>query len=175
MPDYVVDACVVLNLSAADLLGSVCTELEGTVCVPPQVARESLYLRGSAEDSTRTPIDLSSQLSTGVLVEHQLSSTEAVRFVDFAALVDDGEAACLAIAEESSGVVLTDDRLAIRISREHKIDVRTTPEVIHEWSSVELEREDGLPERLRRIECLASYKPPGSHPLAEWWNKIVGA
>ena len=64
MPDYVVDACVVLNLSAADLLGPVCIGLEGTVYVPPQIARESLYLRGSAPDSTRTPVDLSSQLST---------------------------------------------------------------------------------------------------------------
>src|SRR5208282_3989663 len=111
----------------------------GGVFVPDLVKRESLFIRRE-DDQDQTllipaAVDLSDALVDGVLRECKLESeAEADEFVRLASILDDGEAACMALAKCRSWIVATDDRKALRVARSEGVATITTPEIIKRWA-----------------------------------------
>src|ERR1700752_3378011 len=155
MRDVAVDACCLINLLAA---GSILPEvfsstakgstsqpkaakraLAYTLHVPTTVAHESLYLvQLDKEDGTtlvKVPIDLTPHFDAGNLVECDIEGEEETAlYVQFATSLDDGEAACLAIAKRRGWLLATDDRPATNLAGQFGVTVVTTAELVKEWS-----------------------------------------
>jgi hypothetical protein len=169
------DACSLLNVAATGHAA----EILGACRCPSYVVREvlqgeALFLRPLPEDDPNNgliPVDLTPLLASGVLIEVMLNDNEQAPFVHFAALMDDGESRSAAVALNRGCRLVTDDRLALRVAREHTPPIITidTPELIHQWA--ELSRiDDGiLATTLRRIQICAKFQPRRTHQLHEWW------
>lgn len=174
--EVVIDACCVINLFAAGDLPTRLEVIGGEWHVPSAVVAEALYIhkKKSEGDVEKIEINIQSLIDGNVLAlcttENEL---EIDLYVDFATQVDDGEAMALAIAKCRSWTVATDDRVALRLARENGIAVLTTPDLIKRWADASTCSTDELKETLTRIETLASFFPPKSHPLKSWWRDAV--
>ena len=97
------------------------------------------------------------------------SGEESDLFVQLAVRLDDGEAACLAIAKCRSLTLATDDRVARRISDELSVDVLGTPELVRSWAELCGVSPGILAESISNIQRLAKFIPrPGAND-ADWW------
>src|SRR5262245_31843056 len=119
MPTAVVDACCTINLYAAGDLPNLLPALGLEWYVPAAVTREALFIRKpdpeNADQLIPEPIDFQPALGAGVLRTCDVEGeAETNLFVQLAASLDDGEAACLAIAKCRGWAVATDDRKARR-------------------------------------------------------------
>jgi hypothetical protein len=120
MADVAVDACCLINLLAADcvlpkpsLQGMRPKDLQRshelpslglTLHVPAAVANESLYiLQPDHEDQARlikSPIDLAPFFAANLLHRCDIEGEDETAYlVSFASRLDDGEAACMALAK----------------------------------------------------------------------------
>ncbi|MFH1924305.1 MAG: hypothetical protein ABIP48_31015 [Planctomycetota bacterium] len=180
MADEIVDACCIINLySATDDFFSLLRGIGGSFHVPEAVARESLYVYGpDAEDEQKTvkqEIDLSPAVDARLV---RLCDVETARenalFVRFAADLDDGEAACLAIAQARAWPVATDDRKAQRLATESGIAVVTTPELIKRWADAEAASDIEVGGVLQRIPNFARFVPRRGAVLSDWWMERLG-
>ncbi|OHB66041.1 MAG: hypothetical protein A2V70_19280 [Planctomycetes bacterium RBG_13_63_9] len=180
MGNEIVDACCMINLySAVDDLGPLLRAIGSRFHVPRTVAEEALYvLRPHEEDAHRTVqerIDLSPLIEAQLLRICDLQSVqENALYVRFAADLDDGEAACLAIAQSRGWRVATDDRKAQRLATESGIAVVATPELIRRWCDAEGFGGAKIGEVLRRIRDYARFVPRRGSVLADWWMDRLG-
>src|SRR5262249_1769625 len=93
------DACVAINLVATDDLTAIGRVLETTFLMADQAADEMGYLRDEVGgDIVLTPIDFQEYSSTRTMQRVSLNEGELFQYVELAAVVDDGEAATIAIA-----------------------------------------------------------------------------
>jgi len=151
MKDVAVDACCLINLLAA---GSILPAppppaarrkaskpkrashaLEATLHVPAAVAQETYYLLQPDKDDqqklVKVPVDLEPHFERGVLMECDVAGAEETDlFVQFASRLDDGEAACLAIAKSRGWTLATDDRPATNLAGQVGAPVVTTAQLI---------------------------------------------
>jgi len=177
MADEIVDACFIINLySASDDFCSLLQAMAGVFCVPQIVVEESLYVcRPDEEDERKTvreEIDLSPAVEDKLVQLCDLQSPEEnALFVQFAAELDDGEAACLAIAQARAWTVATDDRKAQRLASESGIAVVTTPELMKRWADAKSMSDAEVGTVLRRIRNFARFVPRRGSVLREWWMK----
>jgi len=179
MTDKIVDASSLINLYASGKLEVVLPSCGGTFYVPDQVRNEAQSIRQPDEHDpsllVSTPIDLNSAIAEGLIQECQLNGdAELESYVQFAALVDDGEASCLAIAKSRGWIVATDDRKAIRIATEAGIAVVTTPELVERWATACHATSAEVSDVLIRIERFARFRPRGDSPFFSWWESHVG-
>lgn len=180
MRDVAVDACCLINFHA----GGVLNEIAGSASrsdaapdyrlhAPPQVLKESLSVfrpdHGHDGKGTQEVIDLKSYLDAGVLHACVLGVEETALFVDFAVRLDDGEAACLAVAKSRGWLLATDDRKAGRIASENGIAVITTPEMVKLWADNSGAETGAVRAAVQAIDCCASYRPRRASPHYEWW------
>lgn len=177
----IVDACCLINIYAADDTESI-SILEafgGELYVPDVVVQqEALYVRRKDDDdeSKLIPeaVDLSPALQAGLIQECSIEGeAEAEGFVEFSVELDDGEAACLAIAKCRGWTVATDDRKATRIAAEHGVSTITTPELIKKWSDDSGVTDEIVAKVLQDIQLFARFVPRRSSPLREWWITAV--
>jgi hypothetical protein len=178
MPDQIIDACCLINLYASGKLPEILAACEGTFSVSDQVRRESLSIRQPDEHDPSllivSPINLDDSLSPGLIQACQLHGpAELESYIQFAALLDDGEACCLAIAKSRGWTVATDDRKAIRIASECGIAVITTPELIARWAQTNNPTPAELVETLRCIERFANFRPRRTSPFHNWWVSLT--
>ena len=128
MPDAIVDSCCVINLYAAGDLPAILPTLGRKLHVPDKVLEETMYVHereggpGAAEAKVvRRAVDLAAALGAGLLHRCDLAGEdELALFVRLAAVLDDGEAACLAVAKSRGWTLATDDRKGRREAAAHR-------------------------------------------------------
>ena len=181
MADEIVDACCIINLySATDDFCSLVRAIGGRLHVPEAVARESLYVcRLDEEDEQKTvkeEIDLTPAVDAGLVQLCDVhTAQENALFLRFAVDLDDGEAACLAIAQARGWAVATDDRKAQRLASESGIAVVTTPELMKRWADAESIGDAEMGNVLQRIRSFARFVPRRGSVLYEWWmERLAG-
>ena len=178
MPEKIVDACCLINLYAAGNTLRILTVFGGELHVHELVKNEALGIRKPDDEEPERlvpgTIDLTEALEAGLLRECRLEGpSEAEDFVRFASVLDDGEAACLAIAKSRGWSVATDDRKAIRVATEAEVATITTPELVRCWVDATKPADDEIADALRRIERLARFRPRRASPWFEWWVEMV--
>lgn len=199
MQDVVLDACCVINLFAAGkiLSGEAARKpsrrkivspgsspqamklgLEFNLHLPLKVKDEVRYiLRPDDEDANKlvkSEIDLAPLIKAGFLHECDLEGEEESNlFVQMASRLDDGEAACFAIAKNRGWLLATDERPTERLAKEHDVSIITTPELVKHWADKTKASEDDLAKVLWNIQTYAHYFPRKSLPMHSWWMELV--
>lgn len=190
MQDVVLDTCCLINLYAADhvlepkIEGKASKrskrQLDLKLHVPKKVQEEAKYIRKpDPNDSTqliKTAIDLAPLLAAGALHPCDLANdSENELFVEMAVTLDDGEAACFAIAKNRSWLLATDERPTERLAQKHGLAIITTPEIIKRWADQTKATKARVAQVLRNIQTFANYLPRKTLPLHEWWTSSVKA
>lgn len=175
------DASCLLNLYATGRLRDIALALPYRLGVAEYVReREALYVwrRGSTgNEDKRVPVDLASLVDEGAIqVVRPERPEEEATFVDFAAVVDDGEAFTIALALHRGYSVATDDRKARRIlaERAQSVPLFSTLELLKAWAERASVSNDELRHAMLAIQSDASYIPSTRDPLYEWWLTITG-
>ncbi len=190
MTDVAVDACCLINLLAADCVLTQPTlpkkkpkgahpthespSLDLMLHVPAVVASESLYiLQPDHDDPTKllkSPIDLAPYFAEDLLHPCDVEGEdETAYFVGFASRLDDGEAACLALAKNRRWLLATDDRLATNLAGQQGISVMTTAEVLKRWTTNAKASKKVVAAAIRNIQRFAKFVPRPNSPEASWW------
>ncbi len=194
MEDLAVDACCLINLLAA---GSILPApppsstrrktpkpkqghhaLQAALHVPAAVAQETYYLFQPDKDDqlklVKVPVDLGPSFKSGVLMPCDVEGEEETRlFVQFAARLDDGEAACLAIAKNRGWTLATDNRLATNLAGRFRVSVVTTAELVKEWAKKRRANKAEIASTLSNIQTFGKFIPRPSSPEASWWYSHV--
>lgn len=178
-----VDACCLINLLADDLVLAMLAASDERqpsmrFFTPSQVSQEVLYLLKPTQDDParleRVQVDLSPHRQSGVVVPCDFDSDDEVaRFVALATVVDDGEAACLAIAAQRQWLVATDDRVARRLAAQEGIEVITTPTIIRRWADDYRISPGDLARVIGAIGRFAKFVPHRSSPDYLWWMEAA--
>ena len=179
--DVACDACCLINflagediLSLASGAGDVSNVPMAQLFVPSAVARESLYVFQQDPNDPggliKAPIDLNPYFDAGVLQLCQIvAEEENDLFVRLAVNVDDGEAACLAIAKYRGMTVATDDRPASRLAAEMTVPVINTAQFLRRWAEKIGASRDQIAAIIGRIERFARFIPRRDAADADWW------
>ena len=174
-----IDACSLLNLYASRHIQEILQTLPFAFAIAKKVFEEAIYIRrgGSGEDADeRDPIDLS-PLQTANLLEiiSPESEEEQAAYVAFATRLDDGEAMTCALALQRGDDIVTDDKKAIRILQNEAPHIRchSTLPLIKKWAEISGITDQMLKPILIDVRKRARYSPPRSHPLCEWWERIM--
>jgi predicted nucleic acid-binding protein len=143
------------------------------------VAEETLYiLQPDPDDASRlvrVPIDLDHYTAAGLLHECDLEGPEeAELFVQMAAQLGDGEAACFAIAAKRGWALATDDRRASRFAAESSLTVITTPELAKLWAENTQASDEEIAGVLQNIQRFAYFTPRANAPEYAWWVGHLG-
>lgn len=174
MPPTIIDTCCLINLYATGYIEAVLAATNSAWHISEMVMRESLFLRRPDPETENgfvlEPILLAPLLETANLAVCTADGDgELALFVDFAGLVDDGEAMCLALAQSRGWAVATDDRKARRIAQARGIPLQSTPEIIKTWADTTNADQPRIVEAIQRIQTLARFTPHPSASLAGWW------
>jgi predicted nucleic acid-binding protein len=174
------DACAVVSLYATRQMVEILRVVEGKVAVADLVATEAQFVfrGGNGEDAReRDPIDLGPLIDDGII---SIISTdvedELLTFIDLTKAFSrqgrggQGEAMTAALAIHRQCIVVTDDRKATRILKEHGVLLRTTLDLIRAWADRGGIGADVLGAALLDLRERGTYEPPRSHPLREWWE-----
>jgi hypothetical protein len=185
--EIAVDACCLINLLASQAvlptpsaLGRrkaarrTLSALDATLYVPAMIANEALYVLrpddGDPSNLVKEPIDLASYFAHGILRECDvLGDEETDLFVRFATRLDDGEAACLAIAHHRGWSLATDDRPATALARQAGVLIVTTAELVKQWAKNARAKKHEITTVLLTIQRYAKFVPRPNSPDAEWW------
>ncbi|MFY9619451.1 MAG: hypothetical protein WAQ99_06535 [Pyrinomonadaceae bacterium] len=137
------------------------------------VKNESIYLRTPDPQNPKELIDLSPLIDNRTLEICEIENQEEeLLYVDFAAVLDDGEAMSLAIALARDLDLVTDEQKARKLFLKevgHPRRLISTPQLLRKWEDAR----ELSPERIRvallKIETRARYRPPLADPDYRWW------
>jgi hypothetical protein len=117
------------------------------------------------------PTDFTSLLLSGLLaVCDPQNQQELDQYTYYATRFrSDGEAMCLALAEQRGWAVATDDRRAIRVARQAGLTVVSCPQLVRAWADATTPDPATLLRVLQDIQVLAQFKPNPSMPECDWW------
>jgi len=194
MQDVALDACCLINLCAAGRIlrmsSSSAARTQGVArsrrtagrcCgfglglhVPAKVTSEALYIMQSDEENPASlvecPIDLEPYVATGSLTPCDLETHDEIElFVQMAAQLGDGEAACFTLAAKRGWALATDDRRARRLAAESSLTVITTPELVKVWAENTHPSDEEIGTVLRNIQRFAYFTPRPTSPEYAWW------
>lgn len=172
MPILLLDACVLINLCATELVKEIALANGVIFGVVSEVASESLYVDIPTNHGLdRMPISVNS-LELAVL---ELDAAELETFVAFATELDDGEAATLAAALHRYLLAATDDRRALRFVRDRALEVQIvgTLDLIYRWAAHFNAERDEVARILKRVRDGAHFQPNPDDPRANWWLEII--
>lgn len=172
-PLTLLDACAVLSLYATGRMREVIGAIDGPVAVVDTVAAEALFVRKIIDGVwEKVPVDLAPLHRAGVLATLRAETEdELLTFIDLAVELDDGEAMTGALAIHRNCTVVTDDRKAERILA-GRVPLRSTLNLVKVWADGGGVPDDDLRPLLIAIDE-RGYRPPRSHPLCAWWERIV--
>lgn len=200
MQDVVLDACCVINLYAAGKILSAETApskpprrkivrpgsspqakklpFDFKLHLPAKVRGEAKYVLQPDEDDqatlVKTEIDLDPLIKAGLLHECDLEGeAETDMFVQMAVKLDDGEAACFAIAKSRGWVLATDERPTERLGKQHGVSIITTPELVKLWADKTKASEEVVAHVLWNIQTYAHYFPRKTLSLHSWWMDLI--
>lgn len=123
MPDAVIDACCLIDLLATGHVEAILRAAGFDWHLPSAVQGEVQHVRqhdpAQPGQFLKVAVDLSPLIASGMLKTcGPANQTEQDRFVHYAAQFrSDGEAMCIALAEQRKWALATDDRKAIRGNR----------------------------------------------------------
>lgn len=172
----ILDACVLINLLASGEIEGILRVAARDSLVCSAVEQESIYLRTGDPNAPRELIELRPLIDSGLLKVCRIEGErEAQLYVDYASVLDDGEAMSLAIALSRELVLATDERKARRLFSEAAGDQQrliSTSALVRHWAEAERIPADRVKAALTRIEERARYQPPTTDANYKWW---VGA
>lgn len=175
MSSLVLDACCLLNLTAAGkILHENSSRTGFSFFVPRVVAKESIYILQPDDDQAgqlvRKEVDMNLYVDRKLVSYCDVEGAyETELYVQFAVQIDDGEAACLAIAKSRSWILATDDRIARRLATEQSVKVLGTPEIVRTWAESNSVSDSEISSVIGNIQRYAKYVPRSNVPDAEWW------
>jgi hypothetical protein len=175
MPDAAIDACCLIDLLVSGNAEAILRASALTWHLPSAVKEEVQYIRqhdpAQPGQIVKVPVDLSSLTASGVLSAcDPVNQQELDRFTHYATMFrSDGEAMCLAIAEQRGWFVATDDRKAIRVAQQAGMTVVSCPALVRAWADANGPDQSTLHRVLQDIEALAQLKPNLTMPLYQWW------
>jgi hypothetical protein len=175
MPDAAIDACCLIDLLASGDAEAILRASGFTWHLPSTVQGEVKYCRQHDQSqpgkTVTVPVDLLGLISLGLLtVCDPQNQQELDQFTYYAAIFrSDGEAMCLAIAEQRRWVMATDDRKAIRIAQQAGVAVVSCPQLVKAWANATAPDQAALNKVLQDIQILAQFKPYPSLPHYQWW------
>jgi hypothetical protein len=175
MPTAVIDACCLIDLLATGNAEAILRAAGFTWHLPSAVQGEVQFCRqhdpSRPGKTVNVPVDLSVLVSTGLLnVCDPQDQLELDQFTKYAALFrSDGEAVCLALAEQRKWVVATDDRRAIRVAQQAGLMVVSCPALVKAWADATKPDQAALNRVLQDIQTLAQFKPNPTMPEYKWW------
>ena len=175
MPDAAIDACCLIDLLASGDAEAVLRASGFRWQLPAAVQAEIQYRRqydpGRPGRTINVPVDLSGMIASGLLtVCAPQTQPELDRFTQYASVFrSDGEAMCIALAEQRKWVVATDDRKAIRVAGEAGLNVVSCPELIKAWATATSPAQPVLNKVLHDIQVLAQFTPNPTMPEFQWW------
>ncbi|WP_254446764.1 hypothetical protein [Dolichospermum sp. UHCC 0259] len=130
----ILDACCVLNLCASGQFLAILKSLPAEIVVTTVVReRELNTLQSLKEEENDAVLEFETAITQGWLkVVDFESEEEEESFVNYAAFLDDGEAATFAIAVHRKWAVATDDDKAIKFLKKNfpYLQILSTPEII---------------------------------------------
>jgi predicted nucleic acid-binding protein len=169
----ILDACVLINLLASGEAEGILHAARRDSFICTAVEGESIYLRTDDPKSPLERIDLRPLIESGLLTLCDVEAgQEAERYVDYASVLDDGEAMSLAIALSRGFILATDERKARRLFSEAASDpqrLTSTSELLRQWAEAETIPADQLKAALLSIERRARYQPSAADPNYQWW------
>lgn len=200
MQDVAVDACCLINLCAAGKILSLSSPstpprrkgakpaptpkkptfaLDLNLYIPAKVGQEVLYIMKPDDDDktnlVKAEIDLGTYTKAGILHPCDLEGeAETELFVKLATKLDDGEAACFAIAKARGWLLATDDRPATRLADQEGVTVITTPELVKRWAEKAKAKDAEVSAVLQSIQTFARFVPRKSSALYAWWVDLAG-
>jgi predicted nucleic acid-binding protein len=171
-PQLLVDACVTINLVAAGPVHQIARSIGCSCLITRQAANEVGHLRDITNGETVvTPVDLTDHVQTGAFEIIDLASDDIPLFVELASLVDDGEAATIAVAIKRGIPLATDDRKARRLCAERGLALTTgTITLIRRYCEAQALDHTQVAHLLHRISSRASFQAPRGDPDLKWWN-----
>ena len=113
----------------------------------------------------KSPIDLTLYFTHGVLSECEIEGEEETDLlVQYATRLDDGEAACLAIAKNRGWSLATDDRPATTLAGQASVTVLTTAELVKHWATRTSANKQEVATVLLNIQRFAKFIPRQNSP-----------
>lgn len=175
MPDAVIDACCVIDLLASGHVEAILRAAGFDWHLPSAVLAEVQYVRqydpAKPGRFLQSVVDLSPLIASGVLrVCDPTDQAEQDRFVHYASQFrSDGEAMCIAIAEQRKWDLATDDRKAIRVAKQAGLTVVSCPVLVKRWADAANLDQATLSGVLRDIQALSQFRPNPTMPEYQWW------
>lgn len=166
------DTSVVINLLASRRLEEIAASLPWRLAVCRAVLKEALFVLDVASGE-RELVSLQPAVEAGLFEVWEVESeVERTLIVQYAAVMDDGEAACFALAQHRCCAVATDDvRAARRAAELHPFfEVISTPDILIKWESSSSPPHHEVKTVIAGIEARARYRPGPKHPHFGWWN-----
>lgn len=117
------------------------------------------------------PVDLSALISAGALPLCQPDvPAEVDLFIQYAARFgSDGEAMCLALAENRGWLLATDDKEATKVGQQAGMQTISTPELLKGWSVKAAPDAAAVAQALADIELYARFRPNPAMAEFQWW------
>jgi predicted nucleic acid-binding protein len=172
----VVDTCCLINLCASQQLQAIVAASMEQAIVPKPVVEECLYIRQASEEDPNhlvpMTINLHPLIDDGVLLLTELTGeAELSQFVQLATLIDDCEAACLAIAALRGLAIATDDKRAIHVAADLGVPIVTTPQLLKNWAQHASPAQNEITKAILCIERYGRFRPHALCAQARWWAK----
>lgn len=173
--ELLLDACVAINLAAAARLDQIADALQVTFIIVAQAASEAGYLRDVVKGTTvLTPINLDQFASSEALEIRELAPAELTLYLELASIVDDGEAATIALAIHQRIDLATDDRRARRLCAEQRLaEPARTVALLYAYAEAARLENDEIRRMLIQVRDRASFLPARSDPHLKWWNDHI--
>jgi predicted nucleic acid-binding protein len=171
-PQLLLDACITINLVAAGPVHQIARGIGCSCLITRQAANEVGHLRDITNAETMvTPVDLTDHVQTAAFEIIDLACDEIPLFVELASLVDDGEAATMAVAVKRGIPLATDDRKARRLCAERGLALPTgTITLIRRYCDAQALDHAQVAHLLHRISSRASFQAPRGDSDLKWWN-----
>ncbi len=161
------DASAIINILAfSDGIG---LDEDIELVVPPAYDSEVLYVFIDDKETRVKVTDSLLAAARMTLTRSVLSTPETIAYVRFAALVDDGEAQTIAVAQGRSQPLLTDDVAGLRVAMQIGLPTVTTLDLAVSWSHGRSVK--AVKEACRRLRLRGHYGIPRLHAHADWYRQ----
>ena len=168
----ILDACCIINLAASGHLRAILQSIQAQVAVTQVVQEEELKTLQILENvENEAAIEFEQAIIQGlVIIVDFESDAEAELFVNYVALLDDGESATCAIALHRGWAIATDDKKAIALMKREAphLQMFSTLQIIKHWSEKTALDPSALRETLNAIRFTGRYLPRKNDPLRGW-------
>jgi predicted nucleic acid-binding protein len=146
--------------------------------VPTSVSHEVFYMLQPDEDDeaklVKVQVDLTPLIQAGILHICKVEGEqEAELFVKLATRIDDGEAACFAIAHNRGWLMATDDRSATKLAAQAGLPVISTPGLVKSWAESTEAASSDVAVVLQNIQRFAQIVPRTKSPEYVWWMDMI--